>query len=424
MRLKKQNDCRRFFRAGRYKEEPVMKTLLCILLIISLMLPGLCLAAETAPLTPEEQQAYMDSLKLRKIEDYLYLVTVPDYDYQSGIDKARELFMPAGGCAAIQNGGLRGRNYDWTYDDQAYFVIYTPADGAQGRHAVLGISGSIKELTKDVVESGEWNSAYRSLPFATLDGINDAGLICNILVVPSGAHGYTTGSNPGMPELSASMVNRYVLDFASTVDEAIELLRGRNIYMPHTAYMDQEFHWMISDRERTVMIEFIDNEMVVLEDERISTNFYLFDFDKTRETVQEVPEGIERYDIIAAGYDTTGTREGMMDMLMSIFYSKTYSLDTVPFWYSEYASVKGLHSGDFGAPDLSGGDLSLAGSCRADVEKALASWAKGRGAENNTWISVYSAVYDMDGLELELVFQENRGRKYIFSMESIAAMMQ
>lgn len=306
-----------------------------------------------------------------------------------------------GGCAAIRNGNFGGRNYDWGYDDQAYFVIKTPAK--DDRHAVLGVCGSFPNLTMDFVDSGEWSDDYTQLAFATLDGVNDAGLVCNILVVPSGQEGLTTGSNPGKEDLCASMVNRYVLDYAGNVDEAIELLKNRNIYMPHSDYMDQEFHWMISDPERTVMEEFINNEMVVLEDEKIATNFYLVTYDKTEKTIQKVPEGIERYHLIQAGYDTTSTKEGMMKMLQSIHFSQAYDLNTVPFWYSEYLEGD-LDSSMFGEDDLSDGDLTKAGGLAEAIQAGLDKWAKGRN--NHTWITVYSAVYDMKNLTLTLTAQE------------------
>ena len=355
-------------------------------------------AEETAE---DEHAELLKSLNIQKVEEYLYTATVEDYDYSYGLERSAALFK-AGGCAAIRNGDFRGRNYDWTYDDLAYFVIYTPAK--EGRHAVLGVSGSISSLTAEVVDSGEWSDGYKSLAFSTLDGVNDAGVVCNILVVPSGEAGITSGSNPGCEDLSATMVDRYVLDYAGSVDEAVELLKNRNIYMPHTEYMDQEFHWMISDPERTVVVEFVDNEMVVLEGEEIVTNFYLYNFDKTGETVQRIPEGIERYNIIKDGYGTTSTSEGMMEMLQSIRYSKCYDLGTVPFWYSEYSGGE-LDSSMFGEDDISDGDLTRAGGYADVIGKGQANWALGRN--NNTWITVFSAVYDMKNLTLSICPQEN-----------------
>ena len=350
----------------------------------------------------ERNADYLKKLNIQKVEDYLYTIYYDDYDYSIGIERAKIAFGYTGGCAAIRNGNFRGRNYDWTYDDEAYFIIKTPA--RNGRHAVLGVAGSIKVLTMDFVDSKEWNDAYYGLPFATLDGINDAGLICNILVVPSGEMGLTSGSNPGCEIMPASMINRYVLDYASTVDEALELLRNRNIYMPHCDYLDQEFHWMISDYNRTVVIEFINNKMHVLEDEKIATNFYLYGFDKTETSLPRIPEGIERYDLIADNYDMTSTKDGMMKMLQSLNYSQCYDLSMVPFWYSEYSGGN-LDVNLFGDKDLSDGDLTKAGAYRDAIAEYLDAWKKGRN--NNTWITVYSAVYDMKNLSLSLVTQEN-----------------
>ena len=370
------------------------RTLFCLLLIFSLLVTLGALA--------ENQEELLKSMNITKVEDYLYTITMEDYDYDYALQRFETLFKAAGGCAAIQNGELRGRNYDWTYDDQAYFVIYTPAK--ENRHAVLGVAGSVAALTAETVDSGEWSEGYRSLAFATLDGVNDAGVACNILVVPSGEAGITSGSNPGAEDLPAVMLNRYVLDYAGSVEEAIELLANRNVYMPHTQAMDQEFHWMISDAERTVVVEFVNNEMVVLEDEKIATNFYLYNFDHSGETLPRIPEGIERYRLIEAGYESTATESGMMAMLQSLNYSQCYDLQTVPFWYSEYSGGS-LDSTNFGDPDLSDGDLSKAGAYQEIITKGLDHWSKGRN--NNTWITVFSSVYNLKELTLSIVTQEN-----------------
>ena len=366
---------------------------LCIFVLLSLLSCACIAESLTESLT--------ESLHITKLEDYLYTIVIEDYDYEYGLERFASLFK-AGGCATIQNGALRGRNYDWTYDEQAYFVIYTPA--TESRHAVLGVAGSVSSLTDAVVASGEWSDGYKSLPFATLDGVNDAGLVCNILVVPSGEAGITTGSNPGAEDLPAAMLNRYVLDYAGSVDEAIELIKNRNVYMPHTEVMNEEFHWMLSDSDRTVVIEFVNNEMLVLEGETIATNFYLYDFDKTEETLPRIPEGIERYNIIKNGYEATATEEGMLRMLQSINYSNCYNLNTVPFWYSEYSGGS-LDVTMFGDDDISDGNLTKAGGYARVIEKGLEYWSKGRN--NNTWITVYSAVYDINNKTLALVTQEH-----------------
>ena len=361
----------------------------------------------------DDHSEALERMNIQKVEDYLYTITVEEYDYAFGREESAKLFK-SGGCAAIRNGSLRGRNYDWTYDDQAYFVIYTPAK--EGRHAVLGVAGSVDPLTAEAVDSGAWNDGYKSLVFATLDGMNDAGVISNILVVPSGEAGLTTGSNPEGEDLFAGTVNRYVLDYAGNVDEAIALLRERNIYMPQNERMDQEFHWMISDRERTVVIEFVNNEMVVLEGEKIATNFYLYDFDHTEKTLPRIPEGIERYNIIKSRYASTATAEGMMKMLQRINYSNTYSVANVPFWYSEYCKGD-LDGSGFGEPDLSDGDLTKAGVFADTIEEGLTNWSFGRN--HNTWITVYSAVYDMENLTLHIAAQE-RDAVHVFAMSDFS----
>ena len=369
-----------------------------------------------------KQDEGLRNLHLEKVEDYLYTVDFTDYEeiYADELSDDFETYFAnlftekgyvAGGCAGVTNGAIRGRNYDWTYDDMAYFVVKTSAN--KGRHATLGVSGSIIQLTKDTVESGTWNDAYEMLPFITLDGVNDAGVCCQILVVPTAEGEVTTGTNPDGTDLFALMVTRYVLDYAGSVDEAVALLQDRNIYMPHIeGGMVQEFHWMISDAEKCVVVECVDNKLSVLEDERIVTNFYLTDFDKAQETLPEYPEGIERYNYLVEHFDEGATTEGMMGLLQAINYSNCYDTSVVPFWYSEYCGITekygSLNSSNMGDPDLSDGDLSKAGAYQTFIENSIQAFNTGRAkaGESDAWITVFSSVYDTENLTLDICVQE------------------
>lgn len=354
-----------------------------------------------------------DSMHIEKVADYLYSMEMADYDYDAVEPVLAEKYKSKGGCASVVNGTLYGRNLDWTYDDSAYFVIKTPA--TEERHAVLGVTGLPGELTADMVDSREWSDLYDMLPFVLLDGVNDQGLAANVLVLPEGVVDYTTGSNPEGEDMCSLRLVRTVLDYCSNVDEAIELIKSKNIYAPHSDSMDSEVHWRIADANKSVVIEFVNNELKVVEDKPVVTNFYLYDYDG--KTMPAVPEGIERYNILMDNYDMGSTKEGMIELMKSVKFSKSYDLGTVPFWYSEQAIPDGCTSADYGDPDLSDGDLSKAGPWEDLIGTALSNFEKGRAKAGDgcAWITCYTAVYDLANKTLTVIPQET-DEEYDFSL--------
>lgn len=127
-------------------------------------------------------QFYQKS-NLEKIDDYLYYIKYDDIDYSAGVDYSKRFKIPLGGCSSVYTNGLLGRNYDWYYDNSVTFVVRTSAN--ESRHASIG-AATIASLEKDFVEDGTWDDMYAVLPSVMLDGINDAGVMCNINVVPGG----------------------------------------------------------------------------------------------------------------------------------------------------------------------------------------------------------------------------------------------
>lgn len=355
----------------------------------------------------------MEALNIEKIADYTYSIEFEDYDYDSMEVKLGEKFKGGGGCASVVNGDFFGRNLDWRYDDAAYFVVKTPA--TEDRHAVIGMAGLVNGLTADVVDSGEWNDNYEVVPFNLLDGINDQGLTVNILVVPNGLYADTTGTNPEGEDLCATRLVRTVLDYCSTVDEAIELIKSSNIYAPHSDAMSQEFHWRIADGEKDVVIELVNNEVKVIEDQPVVTNFFLWDYDGVN--MPDNPEGIERFNILKENYDTASTKEGMIKLMESVNFSQTYDTSMVPFWYSEQIIPEGCTSADYGDPDLSDGDLSKAGKWEDLIAESLENYKAGRQpmGKGKAWITCYTTVFDMANKTMTVIPQET-GEQYDFSL--------
>ena len=100
---------------------------------------------------------YGDMPELKKVEDYLYEITIDEIDenYYKEV-----LGYPMGGCSEIRNGDFIGRNYDWKYSNDCEFVVRTLP--RKDRCASIGIS-SVK-ATEQELSNGIYNEKLKDVP--------------------------------------------------------------------------------------------------------------------------------------------------------------------------------------------------------------------------------------------------------------------
>lgn len=262
-----------------------------------------------------------------KVADYLFEVTVDEYSDQSPdglVDSATTEF----GCSAVRNGNFYGRNLDFFISEISEIVVRTTAK--QGRHASIGVA-RLLQMTDEQIEAGLTPEQLALIPWGTFDGINDAGLFCNMNVTPYSDSGEPhTSPNPGMPQINCVFLVRALLDNCANVDEVVEFVNTHDIVGMDKGGFD--LHFMIGDPQKNVVLEFVDNKAVFVE-ENIMTNFL----------VSKLPEytphadGIERYDILKENFAEGGeSMEGMWNLLKRVKFSQAYDPELVPFWKSEF----------------------------------------------------------------------------------------
>lgn len=384
--------------------------------LTSFLLAGFTALSLTAISSPALADA---APSLTKITDYLYDTVFEDYDYAKGAEYLLKYKPALGGCSSVQYGALRGRNYDWYYDESIECVVHVPA--AENRHASLGIAAASR-ITNDMAQTGAYDpEIYELIPFTTLDGINDAGLCININVVNYGEMGaYTMRTETTEDDVCCVMIPRLVLDRAATVEEAIELIRQVDLFSLSTL---DEAHYMISgpksteEPERTtVVVEFIPDaeghyqlsiigteEQPFVDDRMIMTNFHLTGFEGTPESLTAHPMGWERYKLLAKCYDMGKTEMGMADLMKKVYSTKCYDLFNDDFWYSEYA-YDDLTMDRIGASYL-GGDPSLAGAFESIVNFGQSNYTRGE-RDASYWQTVHCSVYNLDARTLTVRVQE------------------
>lgn len=163
---------------------------------------------------------------------------------------------------------------------------------------------------------------------------------------------------------------------------------------------------MIVDNDKSAIIEFIDNEMVVIENENIMINFYLTDFDSNN--LPKHAMGIERYNILKDNYNYSTIKEGMVELMKKVFYSKAYNLYTNPFWYSEFSGVYcgiDLTTENVGEYNLNV-DLSKSGEYQTYLER-IQELYKNQSRNKLFWVTTHSSVYDLKNKTLNVIVQES-----------------
>lgn len=340
--------------------------------------------------------------KINKLDDYLYEIDYKDYKYDSNLETV--ISVEDFSCSSVKNGNFYGRNFDFLYNDVVEFVVKVNKKG--NRHASVGVA-TISGIHKDD-DIEKLTDKLELLPNATLDGINDSGVIISDNVVPKEDVLPLTGTNPGKEDLHIALVVRYILDNASSADEAIKLLEERNIYgdLGEHYYL----HFMIADKTKTYVVEFIDNKLVAQEkagNNQVMTNYYV-----NLDELTENSAGVERFNILKENYNEGSSFEGMWNLLQKVKYSKVYLFDKEVEWHSEFVPQSIIKSGNV-KKFLEEYDID---SLRKNYWIARAYNDRNTG-NSMYWQTVHNSTYDIENRKLRVTIQENYNKYYEFNLK-------
>lgn len=266
---------------------------------------------------------------IQKITDYsdgynLYRMNV-EYDYQlddiikRGITDDQSMIdailaealpllpvkikAPKFGCTAFtltdENGQTHmGRNYDFKRDTSAMLVYCTPKNGYKSVAfaAMDNVSANVPD------ENLKKKLASLTAPFICLDGMNEKGVSIAVLTLDSTPVYHDTGK----PTIATTLAIRLVLDRAATTQEAVDLLRGYDMF----ASSGRDYHFYITDASgdgRAVEYD-CDSPTRELVDTKIEaiTNFYAIYKEKVLPNQKNgiYGHGRERYDAVMEVLET------------------------------------------------------------------------------------------------------------------------
>lgn len=232
-------------------------------------------------------------------DEFLEVGASSDKDIEEFVTKRLLKGMPidlgvtGDGCTAFVTKNekgevIYGRNFDFLYAPS--LQLYT--EPKNGYKSVSTVNLSFAGYSEDFLPDGSLFDKFLTLaaPFLPFDGMNEKGVAIALLAVPEAEPPYDSNKIT----LNTTTAIRLVLDNASTVEEAVELLRNYNIYFSG----DIECHYLIADASgRSVIVEFYDGELQVVEtktDYQIATNFIAYNDLNIGEGYTE----FERYDMV------------------------------------------------------------------------------------------------------------------------------
>ena len=133
-------------------------------------------------------------------------------------------------------------------------MVFT--EGGDGRHATISTT-DLQFLGIDVdrdVESFMDKVTCLAAPYTPLDGINDAGVSCGIYMTYQGEETVATDQNTDRPDLTSTTLLRLILDYADSVEEAVEIAQAYDLHdSAQTSY-----HYMVADASgRSAILEWV-----------------------------------------------------------------------------------------------------------------------------------------------------------------------
>ena len=200
------------------------------------------------------------------------------------------------GCSALtvhtpDGGVMMGRNFD--FPSAIGVIMHCIPD--KGYETITTFNVEFYGFGKDFKPEG-FKNQYMALTglFVALDGINEKGLAIADLMAGDTVE---THQRTNKPDLTTTTAISYMLKNAANVSEALELLRGIDMHSD----IGSAHHYAMADATgRNVVVEYVDNEMVVVETPAVA-NHYLCE----QKLNVGLEEGDDRYDRLCQRFDQT-----------------------------------------------------------------------------------------------------------------------
>ena len=286
------------------------------------------------------------------------------------------------GCSSFtaineeNNHRLFGRNYDFAETNS----LILKTNPKNGRHATIS-SVDLQFLSLDKgINSLLDRATAIAAAYAPLDGINDAGVSCGIYMSYQGPGdtAVSTDQQTDKPDLTSTTMLRLILDYADSVQEAVELVQQ---YDFHDS-ANTSFHYMIADQSGTsAILEWVNGtDDTDIDGTKRELKVYYND----KDSVLGEKEGQDKFQYIT-------------------------NFIVTPDYYSDEKEMKGLDRYQFIQETINPDGNNAEGKMTYDEALGLLqdlgrrNWDK---QDDKNSITVWSALYDLTDLSLTWVSNE------------------
>ena len=276
---------------------------------------------------------------------------------------------------------LFARNYDFAKTNTA-LVFTEPKGGRYASVSTVDLQFLGMDPEKDV--EGLMNKiTCLAAPYAPLDGMNEKGVSCGIFMSYQGGElddkgeqiTVATDQQTDKPDITSTTMLRLVLDYAATVDEAIELIQQYDLHdSAQTSY-----HYMIADATgASAILEW-------------TNGTDLTDNDGAARTLKVIRNNDDAH---------IGAREGAAD------YQWITNFILQPGYYGEGEAKAGEDRYDRIYEELSKTD-GVVKDAAAAMEILAAVGRRGWNNDDSNSITVHSVVYDLTNKTVTWVANEH-----------------
>lgn len=395
--------------------------------VINELTTRLYLISENDPYMDKETSPYS---KLTKLSDYLYSMEYEKLDYIKGKKYMDEHYKPVpAGCSSVKSGNYFGRNLDWYYNWEISTIIKTKRNGKY--FATLGVSSCVPELTKQTAEKFSDKEILECLPFTIVDGINECGVFVSTHVVYD-EKGNTTGTIPTGTKkdtICMTMLPRYILDNYSSASQAIsDIIAHVSVYAnKQLSDLGMEGHFMIGDMNNCYVMEFVNNEIVIIQSNAL-TNFFLANVTLNSDgsvytpelsdsehkpsivnNIQNLGMGLERWNIINCNISEVNNKSTMVHLMKDLLnYNKSYT-NTENKWYTEFVG-ENLHGTLNVDSDINDFDYII------QISKSMYNYRNRSQDKDGVWHTTHTCVYDILNKDLYIFDSSEDGIEHHISL--------
>lgn len=220
---------------------------------------------------------------------------------------------------------ILGRNFDWI--NKPSLLLGTRPDNGMASFSMVDMSylGYSESFLPESVAGGTFGLTFA--PYVAFDGMNERGLAVGEMAVPARHKPLT---DPDKITIGDTHSIRMILDKATTVAEAVALLKEYNITYPTLAW-----HYLIADRDgNSSIIEYVDGQMVETRRDRnfqICTNYIVYN--QSEQLKQDLCWRYKKAYKILDEKDGDITQQEMMNLMKDIaqvhtMWSVVYNMTT------------------------------------------------------------------------------------------------